>query len=509
MRVTGIRLQNFRSFIDSDFIALDSINVLVGANNSGKSTILRGLHQIQHGLGDLYADIRVDTTEAVVTLNLAEGNVAEWTREGIKDATLFVARLTSQDRKNGEHEETISRHQASYTGSHRLPPNEPNHFIVPFLSRRKATSYREEVRQDLVSSIAQDASNLSAKLSRLANPSFPAHASYAAACRDLLGFVVTAVPSTNGQRPGIYLPDMQQLDIQQLGEGVPNIVYLLTSLAVSEGKLFLIEEPENDLHPQALKALLDLVIESSSRNQFVISTHSNIVVRHLCSAQNSRLFRVRVKSSKLPIESEVVRVAENPEARHAVLAELGYSLSDFELWEAWLVLEEASAERIIRDFLVPWFVPRLSRMRTLSSSGVNKVSSMVEELNRVLVFLHLTPAYKERSWVIVDGDDAGCTVVNQLRDKYPTYTPDRFNTLKEPAFEKYYPREFSSRVEEVLAISDKGLKREAKRVLLLDVIKWLDADRGRGEAALLESAREVIELLRAIEVQLAQTQARA
>jgi len=63
-----------------------------------------------------------------------------------------------------------------------------------------------------------------------------------------------------------------------MGEGLANIVALLSELAVNSGKLFLIEMPENDLHPQALKALLDLILESSKRNQFIISTHSNIVV---------------------------------------------------------------------------------------------------------------------------------------------------------------------------------------------------------------------------------------
>jgi predicted ATPase len=44
-----------------------------------------------------------------------------------------------------------------------------------------------------------------------------------------------------------------------------------------------IEEPETDLHPRALHGLLDLIVQSAAEhnNQFVISTHSNIVVRHL------------------------------------------------------------------------------------------------------------------------------------------------------------------------------------------------------------------------------------
>src|SRR5262249_9744357 len=142
-------------------------------------------------------------------------------------------------------------------------------------------SYGEDIREQNVIQINSDMSNLSAKLSRIANPAFPKNKQYAEACEAVLGFVVTAIPSQNGQRPGIYLPNQAALPIEQMGEGVPNIVQLLASLAVSEDKLFLIEEPENDLHPDALKSLLELVVASSKSNQFVISTHSNIVVSYL------------------------------------------------------------------------------------------------------------------------------------------------------------------------------------------------------------------------------------
>ena len=76
-----------------------------------------------------------------------------------------------------------------------------------------------------------------------------------------------------------------------MGDGVPNVVGLLADLALTKGKMFLIEEPENDLHPSALKALLELVEDGATHNQIVVSTHSNIVARHLgsCEGQSSVL----------------------------------------------------------------------------------------------------------------------------------------------------------------------------------------------------------------------------
>ena len=180
---------------------------------------------------------------------------------------------------------------------------------------------------------------------------------------------MTAVPSANGQRPGVYLSDRRTIPLDQLGEGVPNLAGLLADLALSEGKLLLIEEPENDLHPRALKALLDLIETSSETNQFLVSTHSNIVARHLGAASDSRLFYVDTERGVLPPVATVQQVPSTPEARLSVLRELGYSLSDFDLWDGWLILEESSAERIIRDYLIPWFAPLLALVRTLAAGG--------------------------------------------------------------------------------------------------------------------------------------------
>lgn len=496
MRVTNIRLKNFRSFVDSGSIPLTQINVLVGPNNAGKSTILRGLHQLQIGLADLCADVRVGTPESRIEVDLVEGlSTKSWSVLESDAPFQFVAQIQSPDRRGGTLSFVVTQNGRNQAGEVRLPPTEPNHFIVPFLSKRKAAGYQEDIREQHVLSIAPDVSNLAARLSRLGNSGFPFHDAYAKACLSILGFVVTAVPSQSGQRPGVYFPDGATLPIDQLGEGVPNIVHLLTSLAVSEGKLFLVEEPENDLHPQALKGLLDLIISSSVKNQFVISTHSNIVVRHLCSSSDSNLYRVRPKTATLPVESEIEQVPRDPDARLGVLAELGYALSDFDLWDGWLVLEESSAERIIRDYLIPWFFPSLSRVRTISSGGTGKVSSTFEDLNRLFLFAHLTPVYRQSCWVFVDGDEAGQQAICRLKERFPPERHDRFRQLSQPAFEYYYPEKFQDGVSSTLAISDERRRRELKLQLLNDVRAWLDSDPDRGRLALQKSAAEVIALL--------------
>lgn len=496
-------MQNFRSFSDSGIITFQTINVIIGTNNSGKSSILRGLHQLQQGVVDQFGDVRVGSANALIRMELAEvSGLAGWPSSAPDGVCSYSVTLSTADRRNGTWYGEAKTQSQTHTGDVRLPNVEPQHFIVPYLSRRKASSYQEDIREQYVLAVTSDASHLAAKLSRLGNPAFPAHAAYAEACQSILGFVVTAIPAPNGQRPGIYLPNQATVPIEQMGEGVPNIVALLANLATSKNKLFLIEEPENDLHPTALRALLQLIIASSAHNQVVVSTHSNIVVRHLCAAPDSQLLRVATPHGVLPQESTIEVVPATAGARISVLRELGYEFSDFDLWDGWLILEESSAERIIRDYLIPWFAPRLTRVRTLAAGGIDRVELVLDDLLRLVVFTHLQPAYSGRTWIRVDNDKRGQSIVERLRTKFHDWPDDRIQPLEHGQFERYYPYVFHTKVDAALAVTGRDEKRQAKRELLSEVMRWLDDDVSRGRAAMAETAKSLIADLKRIEAQL-------
>jgi len=502
MHVTSLEIHNFRSFVASGVIPLDQINVLIGENNAGKSSVLKALQLIQQGHADPFSDVRVGSkqqaaTAASIVIRLTDiADFPQWRTLGGSDSALYTINITAQRGAGGSVQRSL--HESAVTA---LPNAEPDHFVVPYLSKRKTAGYHEDVRDQYARQISNDLTYLAAKLSRLSNSSFPGNEQYVRACREILGFVVTAVPSVGGQRAGVYLDDRQTLFIDQMGEGVPNIVGLLADLTLAEGKLFLIEEPENDLHPRALKALLDLILESAKTNQFVISTHSNIVVRHLASAPHSRLFNISATRATFPPVASIAQVESTVSARLEVLRDLGYAFADFDLWDGWMILEESSAERIIRDYLIPWFCPKLARIRTVAVGGTGNVEPTFEDFQRMVRFTHLEQAYAGAVWVRVDGDSSGQGVVATLRTRYPTWAPDRFQHYSQPQFEHYYPEPFAQSAE-LLAIANKQAKRAAKTALLNEVRAWLDADAMRGRVALEISAAEILQDLRVMEQQL-------
>jgi ABC-type transport system involved in cytochrome c biogenesis ATPase subunit len=489
MHVTTLYANNFRSLVDVE-IELSRVNVLIGPNNAGKSSIIRALYAVQQGSGHLGADVRIGHPASEIRLTLAAVNGMDaW-----GDAGQIGEGVLSLSIPAGSPEPGVMNMRGPSTtyGVGQLPMREPAHFIVPYLSKRKAVTYQEDVRAEHAFRVSPQFDYLAAKLSRLGNASFPAGARYRETCERVLGFVVTAVPSANGQRPGLYLPDRTTLPLEQMGEGVPNIVGLLADLALSEGKLLLIEEPENDLHPRALKALLDLIEESAQSNQIVVSSHSNIVARHLGSTADARLYHVDSVPGEIPVRATVRLVDSTPGARLAVLRDLGYSLSDLDLWDGWLILEESSAERIIRDYLIPWFAPKLSRVRTVAAAGSSNVEPTFDDFHRLVRFTHLEEVYRSATWVRVDGDTPGHAMVERLRQRYPSWTPEQFGTFSAPYFEHYYPAAFAEEIAAAAALEDRQARRTAKRQLLNDVRAWLDADRARGKAALAKSATDVI-----------------
>jgi ABC-type transport system involved in cytochrome c biogenesis ATPase subunit len=497
MRINRFEIENFRSFKKTAGLSLDAINVFIGPNNAGKSSVLKALSILQDPAPPL-ADIRIDADEAAVRLHLEDiTGFQPWSPYEVHDGTIQA----SMTRQGPGRLFLRSADQRQFNVS-RLSPVEPSHFIVPYLSKRKTAGYAEDVREANAMAVGTNFMHLAAKLSRLGNPGFPGHQRYFETCNRILGFIVTAVPSENGQRPGTFLADGKTLPLDQMGEGVPNIVGLLADLALAEGKLFLIEEPENDLHPAALKALLDLLIESSQSNQVVVSTHSNIVARHLGSSPHSILYYVDAEKGSMPPLATIRQVPPVASARLEVLRELGYSFSDFDLWDGWLLLEESSAERIIRDYLIPWFAPKLARVRTVATGGNAQIEPTFADFNRLVRFTHLEEAYRNSAWVLVDGDGGGKEIVDRLRQTYASWNPDRFESFDREQFEDYYPGAFRQKVAAALELSDRKERRQAKSDLLREVRAWLDQDEDRGRAALADSAAEVIEHLQRIEAQL-------
>ncbi|HEY9802422.1 MAG TPA: AAA family ATPase [Leptolyngbyaceae cyanobacterium] len=506
MWISEIELNNFRSFPDAKIQLSKGINLIVGSNNAGKSSLLRAILWLQQGFDLSNTDLRISTDNGYIQLLINDINEKLIYNPNLGSTAWFKLTLLNNTTKLevintvGDKKNVFLQNTGVYNFN--VLNQEPKNFIYPYLSKRKVIKFEETINLLTANLVTGNLSHLPAKIDRISNPQLPANEQYVQSCENILGFQITTTPSHNGKLAAYIVSNHENISLDAMGEGVANLVGLIADLCMAKNQLFLIEEPENDVHPKALKKLLALIKEKSVNNQFIITTHSNIVAKYLGASPDSKLFSVSIKfENRLPT-SHIEEIDNTPEARRQVLEELGYDFFDFDLWSAWLILEESSAERIIRDYLIPWFVPALQgRLRTYSANSLSEVETKFRDFDNLFVFLHLQSIYKNKAWVIVDEGEKEREIIEKLRTKYSKsgWNENNFLQLSQHDFERYYPSKFQVDVDNILQMPSGKHKQERKKSLLEEVMKWMKEKPEEAEIELHESAAEVINILKRIQ----------
>ena len=500
MFVTRIHASNLRCFESLEISPSRSINLIVGGNNSGKSTILRTITAPQFGPEYTTLDRRLINDGANITLELSGSCVApSFTGTYASCSVASIDRAWQVTRDGSGSGVSFPIFYSDF----------PNNFACVFLAKRKVSGYSEGmVTAQHANRVMINLENLVAKLDRILADGSPARADFIAFTSAMLGLQIGVAPSVNGRSAG-YMIDMERrIEISSMGEGVAQILALTADLLRARDKVFVIEELENDLHPKAIRALLDLVIDSARErgNQFFISTHSNVVLRHLASESGTKVFRTSLHiENRLPT-ADADEVPNTPEARRELLEELGYELFDAGLYEGYLLLEESSAETIINEFLIPNFAPSLQRrLRTMAAQGFNEAEARFNDFVRLFTFLHLEPTYRDRAWVVFDEGVEESKAVARMKAAFvgpDKWSEQTFRQWSKHDFERFYPLRFAPEVDRVLGIESKKEKDLAKKALRSEVMDWARAEPVAAKEAFQESATEVIDLLREIESEL-------
>jgi hypothetical protein len=505
MLFNSLRVQGYRSIKDSGTLQLGPITLVIGRNNAGKSALLRAVYLLQDGSQFPDQDIRIESREVSVELAYDSlpatvryhGKIDEIAGQGPGTIT-FTGNPPAQRVLTVRSKQNPDQTVQPFTP---LPSKEPANLIFPVLSGRRVTHYQEQVTRDNSLTVPPQDNNLPSRMQPLTSAHFPEAVKFRKLCMDVLGLNFNILPGESGnQSIGLQVDRFSTISLEAMGAGLSGALSLLLGLSGAKNKLFIIEEPEDDLHPQALKALLDAIAESSAQNQFLISTHSSIVLTRLGGAPGSVVLHVANDGGLPPTSS--FRTVQTPAERIEVMQDLGYGLADLDLGQGWLIFEESSAERLIRQWLIPWFAPGLGKLRTLAARGNSRVRPLMDDFREMFLFAHLEPVYRNRAWVIVDGDPEGVDLVRRLQEDFTGWPSSRFQHWGHEAFERYYPAEFAERVEQVLAITDHRKRKDAKKELVDEVIVWINADEKRARQEFETSAVDVIQVLIGIQDEL-------
>ncbi|MGD9128021.1 MAG: AAA family ATPase [Planctomycetia bacterium] len=111
------------------------------------------------------------------------------------------------------------------------------------------------------------------------------------------------------------------LPINSFGDGIFHVLRMAFEFLRKENHIFLIEEPETHLHPELIRILIrEAILENQNDNQFIITTHSPVVLDEL---RAHRIYRIEYNG-----EYSTKTECSTPDEVYKVLDQLDVRPSD-------------------------------------------------------------------------------------------------------------------------------------------------------------------------------------
>lgn len=367
MKLFTLHADRYRSLRDQR-IGLDGFNLFIGANASGKSTILDALRFLSEAVrardfrqpvfargGLLHLAWKGEAANRIgLTLRLGDGgNCFEWVLNLVRDGHEFHVEEAVTEQRSGQppvqllhaargegwwwsgEQGQVRLKQApaacalsAAAADASFPARDAAGFIGrwgffdpgPFLLRRDWTGL-DSGRFD------HYGRNLGGTLHALGQSSPETLKRIVEATRSIVGLPSDLEPRESEDRfyfvqqePGLQYP------VHQMGasSGTLRMLALMTALhAEPRANLIGIEEPENYVHPTALSAFLDHLLTARSRIQFMVTTHSPLLLDFLAEPEAIRVVR-RDGQAGTTVERQ-----DDADGVRKALDESGFGLGEF------------------------------------------------------------------------------------------------------------------------------------------------------------------------------------
>ena len=335
MRVLEIHILGFEAFLDSGRIYLkDGMNIIVGQNNSGKTSILRALQPVlqdhrNRGPGrQKFSQIQSPRIDLVLEVEGAE--IKDVIFEQGQQLTIPVQSQTNSDQFienlfNSNHEFAVwhkpgQRFFAAYPGHGKfvdVPATQKLGVLISpqdgklleqvignatdsfpsllhilwsdklfYISTERQNSGSSTV--DAVARLLPDTSNLAAVLLKLNGESGDVFEKLVAHLGEVfpsVGNVSLRILAGGPPRAEIRIwptKAKEHIDLSfplsESGTGVTQVLAILTAAATVARSVILIDEISSFLHPSATKSLLRILNSYYSDHQYIITTHSTEVI---------------------------------------------------------------------------------------------------------------------------------------------------------------------------------------------------------------------------------------
>lgn len=310
MKIYSMQIQKFRS-IDDSSISFKQIMALVGANNAGKSHVLRALNAFfnfneerEYFLNEAHLYSKKSRPRITITF---DGIVEE---DGIPEEYLHNGKLTLKftyrwDRKSPSFEVVIgAEKKAIDADTFKLLTAHFAYVYIPIIrdydtafSHNGGVAYRllhqifkaqtanrntlQPVADRLISRVEQSIYKPAlTKIKQYYPFKMGQEFKMQTHNADLIDLILRNVTL-------MLLEDSQENGIDNCGSGIQSAVFFAISIALSitnnSNYLVGIEEPELNMHPQAQRQLIEALKEEKNypHSQFILTTHSTVIIDRL------------------------------------------------------------------------------------------------------------------------------------------------------------------------------------------------------------------------------------
>jgi len=216
-----------------------------------------------------------------------------------------------------------------------------------------------------------------------------------------------------------------RLPVRFLGGGEQEIFALMWYL-LDKDFIYVIEEPENHLHPEYLRKLFKFFKEISYERQIIISTHSPLLVDKI-NIENNWLVMLKDRETK-------VQRIEKREDLKLVLAELGLVPTDIFLKDFVLFVEGGTE----KEAIVPILAEKLGFSELIDRIAVISVGGQDQLKNYLRIWLELLDVFPVGYIILLDKHSE--RLIPDLTRELGI-DDEKFLILKKGSIEDYYPIE--------------------------------------------------------------------
>jgi putative ATP-dependent endonuclease of OLD family len=434
MKLVGIGITNFRSIgAEPVFVSLEKkVNVLIGANNSGKSNVIKALLWLaEHGprrpmrVGHLDQHMLAGTARTGYVFDVAV-EADDKMGHAVGDRVQFVTHIKDETYSctatpfDGMRWQDFVEVQEQYLGRRfRVDPGNETlqaekikaaeRIIHEVAGRIPQTFLVPQFRQIREGEYGLDGAGIISTLASWQRPGIGKHGDMARfhQIEDLLRRLLHApeieLDVDHEKKHIMVTRNGLRLPLESYGTGIHELIILATALYSQENVLFCIEEPEIHLHPRLQKELLHFLL-TETKNRYVLTTHSpallapsdDVQVTHLRSVAGvTKAWGVEATENALQVLDDLgVRASDILQANFVIWVE---GPSDRIYINQWLKLLKPDLREGIEYSIMFYGGRLLSHLSLVRGDGFKESFPEPEQLIPLLKL-------NQRAAVVIDSD---------------------------------------------------------------------------------------------------------